>query len=162
MSAPKTSQGVGENHEQWRPVVELASQEVFDLMVGSPLVVAVEPPAEDKFDITGMVGLAGQICGMLTVRCSLRSGAKIASKMLGVEVEKAGAEMSDALGEICNMIAGNFKNKIAGLGDGCMLSVPTVITGQDYTCRSLGDYSILRVNFAFEGEQFLVVLEIHG
>ena len=47
--------------------------------------------------------------------------------------------MWDALGEICNMVAGNFKNKVSGLGNGCMLSVPTVITGRDYHCHSLGE-----------------------
>jgi len=31
---------------------------------------------------------------------------------------------------------GNFKNKIDGLSDGCMLSLPTVITGSDYTLHS--------------------------
>jgi len=48
----------------------------------------------------------------------------------GVEAEKVGPEISDALGEVCNMIAGNFKNKISGLSEGCMLSVPTVITAR--------------------------------
>ena len=28
------------------------------------------------------------------------------------------------------MVAGNFKNKIAGMGNGCKLSVPTVITAK--------------------------------
>lgn len=32
--------------------------------------------------------------------------------------------MADALGEVCNMVAGNFKNKIAGLAEGGMLSPP--------------------------------------
>ena len=60
----------------------------------------------------------------------------MASKMLGVDLDKVGAEMSDALGEVCNMVAGNFKNKIAGLAEGCMLSPPTVITGNDYSLHS--------------------------
>jgi Chemotaxis phosphatase CheX len=40
------------------------------------------------------------------------------------------------VGEICNLVAGNFKNKIAGLGEVCMLSPPSVITGDDYTVHS--------------------------
>ena len=55
----------------------------------------------------------------------------MASKMLEVEEDKTGSELADAMGEICNMVAGNFKNKIAGLSAGCMLSVPTVITGSE-------------------------------
>jgi hypothetical protein len=60
------------------------------------------------------------------------------------------------------MVAGNFKNKISGLGDGCMLSVPTVITGGDYNCHSLGDSNTLRVNFLFEGKSLIAALEIKG
>ena len=39
---------------------------------------------------------------------------------------------SATLGELRNMIAGNFKLKVTSLADHCMLSVPTVITGDDY------------------------------
>jgi hypothetical protein len=60
------------------------------------------------------------------------------------------------------MIAGNFKNKLSGMGDGCMLSVPTVITGSDYCCRSLSDTGPLEVTFGFEGAPIRVELEVHS
>jgi CheY-specific phosphatase CheX len=60
------------------------------------------------------------------------------------------------------MVAGNFKNKISGMGDGCMLSVPTVITGGDYSCHSLGSSSALRIDFLFDRESVLIVLEIQA
>jgi len=146
----------------WVSVLELAAQEVFELMLGSQLLVGSEPMADDGLDITAMVGLAGRLCGVLTIRCSSQTGIKMASKMLGVEREKAIPDLWDALGEVCNMIAGNFKNKIPGLGDGCMLSVPTVITGGDYRCHSLGHSNILQVNFWFEGERIMSTIEIHN
>lgn len=151
-----------DNHQSWHPVLELAAQEVFETMLASHLEVNPEPPVDDGLDVTAMVGLAGSLCGVLTIRCSSRAGARMASKMLGIDAEKAVSEMWDALGEICNMVAGNFKNKISGLGDGCMLSVPTVITGGDYNCHSLGDPSTLRVNFLFEGERIIAALEIQS
>jgi Chemotaxis phosphatase CheX len=58
----------------------------------------------------------------------------MASRMLGVQPGEIGREGCDAFGEICNMIAGNFKNKISGLGNGCMLSVPTIISAIITTC----------------------------
>ena len=60
------------------------------------------------------------------------------------------AELADAMGEICNMVAGNFKNKISGLSDGCMLSVPTVITGSDYNLHSPADSETLELKLLFE------------
>ena len=65
------------------------------------------------------------------------------------------------MGEICNMVAGNFKNKISGLGDSCMLSVPTVITGADYNVRSMVN-DTLQAAFLFEGEPVIVSLEVHS
>ena len=67
--------------------------------------------------------------------------------------------MWDAVGEICNMVAGNFKNKISGMGDGCMLSVPTVITGGDYSVHSMVNENI-HVTLLFEGEPVVLSLEI--
>src|SRR5579863_8870310 len=108
-----------------------------------------------------MVGLAGQVCGVLTLRCSAKSAARMASRMLGIDAEQAGSEMWDAVGEICNMVAGNFKNKITGLGDGCMLSVPTVITGSEYSFHSMVKDN-LRTVLLFEGEPIVLSLEIHS
>ena len=109
-----------------------------------------------------MVGLAGRLCGILTVRCSAKSAAQMASKMLGIDPDQAGPERWDAVGEVCNMIAGNFKNKISGLGDGCMLSVPTVITGADYSLHSLADNGPIRATMLFEGEPVVLALEVHS
>ena len=84
----------------------------------------------------------------------------MASKMLGVELDKVGPEVPDALGEVCNMVAGNFKNKIAGLGDGCMLSPPTIITGSDYTLHSHTGSSTVEVRLLFENMPMVISLLI--
>jgi hypothetical protein len=60
------------------------------------------------------------------------------------------------------MIAGNFKNKLSGLSDRCMLSVPTVITGADYCFHSLADSGSLEVVMNFEGAPIRVSLEIQS
>jgi len=149
------------SHEGWLPTLQLAAQEVFSLMLGCRLEVPSGAPGDESLEITAMVGLAGQVSGILSVRCSPKSAAHMASRMLGVDPEKAGPEMWDAMGEICNMVAGNFKNKITGLGDGCMLSVPTVITGADYNLHALVNDE-LRTILLFEGEPMVVSLEIHN
>jgi chemotaxis protein CheX len=109
-----------------------------------------------------MVGLAGQVCGVVTVRCASKSATQMASKMLGLDPATAGPEMWDAMGEICNMVAGNFKNKITGMGDGCMLSVPTVITGADYSLHSLTDSGKIEISLMFEGSPVIFSLEVHS
>src|ERR1700753_2735000 len=121
-----------DNHQAWIPLLDTATREVFELMLSCHLTTASSMD-ESSLDVTSMVGLAGQLCGVITVRCGEKTAVLMASKMLGLPVERVGQDFSDAVGEVCNMVAGNFKNKIAGLSDGCMLSPPSVITGSDYS-----------------------------
>lgn len=142
-------------------MLELAAREVFEIMLGCKLELQ-DDPAPSAHEFTAMVGLAGQLCGLMTLRCGPQSAALMASRMLGTEITQADQQMFDAIGEIANMIAGNFKNKLSGMGDRCMLSVPTVITGSDYNCRSMSDTAPLEVGFLFEGAPVLIALELHS
>jgi chemotaxis protein CheX len=149
------------SHENWIPLLEMAAREVFELMLGCHLTVpAVAEETSPEF--TAMVGMAGQLCGVLSICCHGKAAALMTSKMLGVELDKVGPEVSDGLGEVCNMVAGNFKNKIAGLSEGCMLSPPTVVTGNDYTLHSLADLPTLEVGLLFEGMPIVISLQIHS
>ena len=150
-----------DTHQKWVPLLEMATREVFELMLSCQLVPASSID-ESGMDVTSMVGLAGQLCGVITVRCQEKTAALMASKMLGLPVEKVGQDFSDALGEVCNMVAGNFKNKIAGLSDGCLLSPPSVITGSDYSLHSLADSPGLQVRMLFENLPIVITLQIHS
>ncbi|HLW89263.1 MAG TPA: chemotaxis protein CheX [Terriglobales bacterium] len=162
MNAADLALASGMGRGCWSPLLQLAAQEVFDLMLGSALTKPVDTGPQDSLDISAMVGLAGRLCGVVTIRCSSKSAVMMAARMLGTEPDQAGSEMWDAVGEICNMVAGNFKNKISGLSDGCMLSVPTVITGGDYSVHSLADEGALQIAMAFEGAPVIFSLEVHS
>ena len=60
------------SHENWNIVLEIAAREVFDLMLGCKLTTTGTPPPE-AHDMTAMVGLAGQLCGVMILRCSIVS-----------------------------------------------------------------------------------------
>ena len=150
-----------ETHREWIPLLEMATREVFELMLSCQLAAAPEID-ESEMDVTSMVGLAGQLCGVMTVRCHHKAAVLMASKMLGLKVEEVVADFSDAVGEVCNMVAGNFKNKIAGLSDGCMLSPPSVITGSDYSLHSLADSPGLQIRMLFENLPIIITLQIHS
>jgi chemotaxis protein CheX len=149
------------SHEGWIPLIEFAAREVFELMLGCQLN-APATAEEATPGITSMVALTGRLCGVLSIRCSEKAATLMASKMLGVTPDKASPEVADALGEICNMVAGNFKNKIVGLDDGCMLSPPTVITGSDYNLHTLADLPGLELTLLFEGMPIAISLQIHS
>lgn len=165
MTTSEVLAGKSNAPEHWGPVLEMAVREVFELMLGCQLTTTesttADPMDVTAMDVTAMVGLAGRLSGLVSVQCSTKSATMMASKMLGVEPDQIGPEMCDAFGEICNMVAGNFKNKITGLGDGCLLSVPTVITGNDYSLHSMIDAPKLEVRLQFEGRPLVISLQIN-
>lgn len=163
MTISDESVAADSGHKVWFPMLEVAAREVFELMLGCELTTESVPEgAGDQLDITSMVGLAGRLCGVMSIRSSHKAAGLMASKMLGVDPANVGPETADAFGEVCNMVAGNFKNKISGLGDGCMLSVPTVITGNDYTLHALADSAALEVRFLFEKMPLVIALQVHS
>jgi len=59
------------------------------------------------------------------------------------------------------MVTGNFKNKIPGLAEGCMLSPPTVITDSDYDLHSMSDSPAVEIRMLFESMPIVVSVQIH-
>ena len=104
-----------------------------------------------------MVGIAGHMRAVFSLRCSLKSATSLSSHMLGVPLEEAAAQKCDAVGEICNIIAGYFKVK-AGFGDLCSLSVPTVLAGTNYQIHSSGRH--LGLPLLYESEPIWIGLDI--
>jgi chemotaxis protein CheX len=148
--------------ESWLPILELSVQEVFEIMLGCRLEPAVNSELPKNGEFTAMVGLAGALCGILTISCGSQAASQIATRMLGPEIANSEGQVWDALGEICNMIAGNFKNKLAGMDGRCMLSVPTVVTGGEYSFHSLADGEALETVLLFDGAPLVVRLELHS
>jgi CheY-specific phosphatase CheX len=145
----------------WHRALAETAIEVFSIMVG----VSVTAPASDAprvaTQMTGMVGIAGAIRANFILQCSAASSIKLASQMLGISPDDPNAQRAacDALGEICNIVAGYFKARI-GLGDACQLSVPTIIVGQDYKFYSGRTYERMELPLLYEGETLWTTLEI--
>ena len=145
----------------WAPLLELSAREVYDIMLGTKLNRPESLTDLHEGAFTALVGLAGTLCGVLSIRCNDQAARMMAGKMLGMSPEEVDNDSLDALGEIANMIAGNFKGKLSGVGNHCMLSVPTIITGSDYETRSLGSGNTIEVIFEFESKPLWVTLQIN-
>ena len=163
----QSATGVSQDQIQaWVPLLDLAVHEVFRMMLsselGNPTAVPATTLANDSSDVTSMVGLAGNLSGVVSVRCHGKAATLIASRMLGMKLEEVKDEISDAMGEVCNMVAGNFKNKIPGLSDGCMLSPPTVVTGSDYNVHSQAQTLAIDKTFLLESMPLRITLHVHN
>ena len=159
MSAPLKAASTVADRTQWAAILRETAVEVFSTMVGVTVLFPGDAVLPRPAGITAMVGIAGRLSATVSLRCSLQSATSIASHMLGVPVEEAAAQKSDALGEICNIVAGSFKAKI-GHGESCVLSVPTVVIGTNYRICSLRDDLRIEVPLLYEGESTLISLDI--
>jgi chemotaxis protein CheX len=146
----------------WKPIMECAALEVFEMMANVRPTLNPSPAEAPSGGQTAMVGMAGALCGMTTIRCTRATAVKLAALMLGEEAGSNPASARDALGELCNMVAGNFKAKITSLADACMLSVPTVIAGEDYSMDTAEPADGVTVALNYEGESIWVSLVVHG
>ena len=149
------------HEENWLPVLELAVEEVFEIMLSTRVKPVAQTEHTSHGDFTAMIGLAGALCGILTVRCDASTAGQIARKMLG-DTATSPEEVGDALGEICNMIAGNFKNKLAGTDERCMLSVPTVVSGEEYSFHAMAEGNSVETVMLFEGAPVAVRLQLQS
>lgn len=140
-----------------------ATKDVFSTMVmmdPSDDLPLREPINRFKCSITGMVGFAGTYSGVISIHCPVSLAMKITSNMLGMECEEVNDDLNDAIGEIANMLGGGVKLVLSKGGLDIKLSIPTVISGEDYTVNSLSDNDCVVIPFSLDGDKFLVGLTL--
>jgi chemotaxis protein CheX len=130
-------QGLVSSDASWAILIASSTREVFQRMVGVDVTHIANPEKGPAGSVSALIGLAGALSSIIRVRCTPETARRIATKMLGGAGTES-SEWADAMGEIANMVAGNFKSKVTELTDGCVLSVPTIVTGEDYEVHQIG------------------------
>jgi chemotaxis protein CheX len=140
-----------------------ATKEVFSTMVMMDLedqYPLADPVSKFHCSVTSMVGLAGTYTGILSIHCPQSFALRITSNMLGMDVTEVGEDVNDALGEIANMLGGYVKQILSKGGLDINLSIPTVISGEEYTVNSTSDSDCIIIPFTNEADRFLVGLKL--
>lgn len=134
--------------------------EVFEMMLGVPSealrLCASDDSVSGAESVTAVVGFGGILSGACVISCDESSARQIAARMTGMEYEALDDVVKDAVGEICNMVAGAWKSKVPELAASCGLSVPAVISGRDYNLHMQSpEFSLVQV-FRFDRTTFQV------
>jgi chemotaxis protein CheX len=82
----------------------------------------------------------------------------VASAMLGGMPVEDDDSLDDTLGELCNMLAGGWKNGISSLSSEVALSPPTVISGGDYKVHVHKPSDTIARTYRFDGHTLQLVL----
>ncbi|MCL1946915.1 MAG: chemotaxis protein CheX [Chitinivibrionia bacterium] len=107
-----------------------ATNDTFKTMIG------IEPTMEKPiikntaghhYDVSGVIGLSGEAQGTIAISFSKLTALKVVSKMMGTELKIIGPELTDAIGEIANIIAGYAKQYLTEFK--VSISLPNVVIG---------------------------------
>ncbi len=143
---------------QFAKDLDRAADEVFSTMVGVRCLTAELETAPERETISTVIGLAGAISGSLVLHLGRRAALRIAERLTGEAPESLDAMVRDAIGEVCNMVAGAWKGFDPMLASGCLLSTPTVVAGTSYELFS--QRAPVRIERTYSFEEFTLTITI--
>lgn len=157
-----------------KPFIE-AAKNVFETMVftklepGKP---SVKKDNTSKGDVSAIIGLSGEVTkedgnkkyrAMLVISFPYDSYIKIASAMLMEEYTEFNEEIRDVGGEICNMIMGNAKRDLAGIGYTTDMAIPSIIEGPGHTIKYPDKTTVVIIPIkSAHGDMFLELCYAEG
>jgi len=153
--------GIFSKHNQ--ELIDETVTEVFGMMLGFATEL-VSPPttlssASDQPERTAIVGFSGCMRGSCGIRVTALAARAIASAMLcGMAIDDEDGSIDDAVGELCNMLAGGWKNRIPVLSSNCLLSPPAVISGSDYRVHIRTASTMVSRTYTFESHTLQMIL----
>ncbi len=103
--------------------------------------------------ITSLVGLSGQVSGVVALRFPPETALQLAGRMLGSEMAEVNEEVTDAVSELVNMVAGSAKAKFEH-DPPLELGLPTVVEGAGYKLKYPSKSVWLEVAFTSEAGNF--------
>lgn len=138
-----------------------ATLEVFTSMIFidiDPGPATAESVAVFDPNITSLIGLAGDMKGLLAIHCPEAVALAITSAMLGMDVTELAEDAKDAIGEIANMVAGGLKVAVAGEGKNIELAIPTTVIGKSIRTSGLSGATRIVIPFTCPMGRFCIEL----
>lgn len=104
-----------------------AVKRTFETMIGVDLkdVAAGVLCPFDNEHVIGEVTFEGKATGRVNLRFSTATATAVAATVLGFATDDA-ADVNDVIGELSNMVVGNFKSNLCDAGLTCKLSPPAI------------------------------------
>jgi chemotaxis protein CheX len=119
--------------EQVDQSIREAVKDVFQSMLS--MEINPEPPSPLPDDpggqIIGSVAFVGEATGIICLYSGVGFARVITSRLLGIEESEVddGDMVTDAIGELSNMVVGHVKSKLCDSGWNCVLTIPSVVRG---------------------------------
>jgi chemotaxis protein CheX len=82
--------------------------------------------------------------------------------MFGEEMKEINNEISDAVGELTNMISGQARKELSEIGKVFQGAIPTVITGKSHKLESMTKGPKIAIPFKTEFGNFTIEVSMEG
>lgn len=143
--------------EYINPFVESISH-VFQRMLHTRLQRKRLRASGDAFEqhgqtVTSVIGISGEASGVIALVFPRSTALKLARRFFSTDSNEMNGEVTDALAELANMVAGSAKSQF-NLGSPLELSLPTVIEGCDYKMRYPTKSAWIAVPFSSDAGDF--------
>jgi chemotaxis protein CheX len=139
--------------------------ELFTTMLNQK-VLAGAPRTKRAIDVqtdgvVALVGLTGEWSGTAVLNCSAACACWMSTHFLMADFDDVNDDVLDAIGEITNMVIGNFKNKIAERIGPLAMSIPAIVYGREMRTSSKGgSKDWFAFPFTSEGNAFEFLVRI--
>lgn len=152
-----------------KPFID-AGKNVFETMVFTKLEPSKPMIKKDnvsKGDISSVLGLNGEVTingetrhykAMLVLSWPYDTYYKVASAMLMDTFTEYNDEIADVGGEIANMIMGNAKRDLGGMGYTSNMAIPSMIEGKDHSIKYPDGTTVILIPLkTAHGEMFMEI-----
>ncbi len=133
---------------------------VFSTMVS----LEVEPTPSHRLEspnetiVAGSVGFIGDVNGIVYLRVTTGFAQTLAKRMLGFGDDELVADemVNDVIGELNNMIVGFVKSRLCDSGSSCVLTIPSIVRGQNFSVEPVSS-SERRVLGFHSGANYILI-----
>jgi chemotaxis protein CheX len=106
--------------------------------------------------VIGIIAVVGDLSWSLTLGLPRETSESLALKFAGFDILFDSPDMSDVVGELANVLAGDVVARLDALGIGVKMSLPTVARGNDLDVARPGALTAVRLRFKLpQGEMWL-------
>ena len=107
-------------------------------------------------DVSGVIGFTGEKNGTVAVTFDEACILKIVSNMFGEKMTEINNEITDAVGEITNMISGQARKELEEIGKKFAGAIPTVISGKNHRVETMTKGPKVAIPFKTDAGNFTI------
>ena len=147
-------------------LISAAVTEVFSTMLNMQMLAV---PADEcvfagESQIASAVGFTGRLSGVAYLYTTTRFAGRITRGLIGLDATEVATDemVNDAMGEMANMVVGQFKSRLVDRGYPCVMTIPSIVRGSQFGIEAVSETNVDRLGFRSNGNLLLVELLLRG